>query len=163
MKAWINADNGSDERKQEIAAALEAAGWEVFVGKTHSNAHYEDYYNVTGEYQVYITVYNGFCAGTVREAYSDEIQNELKKKGVQLVIIWDSAEWLEKMKPYRYGDFRGYHAKKAWDDNFSVSDPSIEDVDAFLRENHAVYCVGPDVRSIMEQFEAGGYFKKVAL
>ncbi|WP_408072300.1 hypothetical protein [Butyrivibrio sp. JL13D10] len=158
MKAWINADGGSDELKLQIADLLKKRGWEVYVGKTYSNAHYEDYFNVTSDYQVYITIYNGFCAGTVREAYSSEIQKVLRDKGVTLVIIWDSSLWLEKMKPYRYGDFNGYHAKRSWDDNFSSEDPSIEDVGVFMKENEAVYCVGPTADLIMEQFDAGGYF-----
>lgn len=158
MKAWINADNSSDKKKLEIAAELEKLGWDVHIGLTGSNTHYEDYFNVTEDYDYYITVYNGFCAGTVREAYSDKIQSVLKKKGVQLIIVWETEFWTEKMKPYRYGDYRGYTARRAWDDNFSKSDPTIENVDAFLRENHAFYCTGPTTEYIVDQLAAGGYF-----
>ena len=160
MKAWINADGGSDKIKHEIAGALEEMGWEVHVGATFSNAHYDDYFNVTEDYQIYMTVYNGFCAGTIREAYSPEIQNVLKEKGVTLVVVFDTELWhqRERVAPYFRGDFRGFSVGRAWDDNFSVSDPSIEDVDRFLRENNAFYCAGPDVESIMEQFASGGYF-----
>ena len=158
MKAWINADNGSDDMKLAVADVLISRGWDVHIGETGSNVHYRDYYNVTEGFDVYITVYNGFCAGTVREAYSPEIQKELRKKGVRLVIVWDSREWLEGMRPYRYGNFRGYRARRAWDDNFSREDPSIPDVWGFLREHHAAYCVGPDAELIADQLEAGGYF-----
>ena len=158
MKAWINSDNGSDDMKLAVARALTSRGWEVHVGETGSNVHYQDYFLVTGDCDVYITLYNGFCAGTVREAYSEEIQQELRKKDVQLVIAWDSRQWLEGMGPYRYGNFRGYRARRAWDDNFSKDDPSIQDVWGFLRENRAVYCVGPDAELIADQLAAGGYF-----
>lgn len=156
MKAWINADNGGERKKLEIAAELEKLGFEVHVGETGSNVHYEDYFNVTEDYDYYITLYDGFCSGTVREAYSPGIQDELKKKGVTLVIIWDTLLWAEGMKPYRFGDFTGYTALRAWDDNFSKTDPTIEDVDAFMRAQHAFYCAAPTTEMIMEQFAAGG-------
>lgn len=158
MKAWINADNGSDDMKRALSKVLASRGWEVHIGETGSNVHYRDYFNVTKDFDVYITVYNGFCAGTVREAYGPEIQAELQRKGVRLVIAWDSREWLQKMRPYRYGNFRGYHARRAWDDNFSSNDPSIPDVWEFLREHQAAYCVGPDAELMADQIEAGGYF-----
>ncbi len=73
--------------------------------------------------------------------------------------MFDTELWLEGMKPYRFGDFSGYHARKAYDDNFSKNDSSIEDVRAFLMENNAIYCAGPDTETIIEQFDAGGYFE----
>lgn len=162
---WINADNGSGAKKNDLAKALKNAGWSVHIGATDSNAHYRDYWNVTKDYSVYITLYNGFCAGTIREAYSSKIQNELKRKGVQLVPIWDSAGWTDPkgMKPYRYGDFSKYSAKRAWDDNFSSGDPSIKNVGDFFKKNKATYCVAPTTSEIMKQFNAGGYAKMKGL
>ena len=159
-KIWINADNGSGSMKSAVASRLQNKGWSVHVGRTGSNVHYEDYYNVTSDYQVYATLYNGFCAGTVREAYSSRIQNVLKNKGVQLVIMWDTSDWTnpQGMKPYRYGDFTGYNAGRAWDDNFSSSDPSIKNVASWLKSNNAKYCAAPTADGIVEQFLAGGYF-----
>lgn len=158
-KVWINSDMGSDDMKNEVARLLRQNGWTVYVGATDSNAHYTDYFKVTSDYQAYITLYNGFCAGTVREAYSSSIQNTLKQKGVTLVIMWDTRDWTnpEGMAPYRYGDFTGYTAKKAWDDNFSVGDPRIDDVDAYLRSNNAKYCAYPSAEGLVAQFLAGGY------
>ena len=160
-KIWINSDNGSGNMKNAIANVLKQKGWEVHVGRTCSNCHYEDYFNVTSDYQVYATLYNGFCAGTVREAYSSSIQNTLKKKGVVLVIMWDTSGWTnpQGMQPYRYGDFSGYNAGRAWDDNFSSSDPSIKNVSQWLKNNNAIYCANPSAEGIVEQFLAGGYFK----
>jgi hypothetical protein len=159
-KVWINADNGSGAKKENLAKALKKAGWSVHIGATDSNAHYRDYWNVTKDYSVYITLYNGFCAGTIREAYSSKIQNALKKKGVQLCPIWDSALWTNPkgMKPYRYGDFSKYSAKRAWDDNFSSSNPAIKNVRDFFKKHKATYCVAPTTAEIMKQFNAGGYF-----
>ena len=159
MKVWINADIGCDIRKMEIAALLEKRGWDVYVGRTAENAHYSDYFNVTEDYQYYMTIYNGFCAGTVREACSSGIQAVLKEKGVTLAVTFDTAEWLEGMRPYRYGDFRGYRARRSWQDNFSKTDPLIPNVDAFFREHHTVYCAGPTADIIVDQFEAGGYLQ----
>lgn len=160
-KIWINSDNGSGGMKNSIATILRQKGWDVHVGGTCSNCHYSDYFNVTSDYQVYATLYNGFCAGTVREAYSDYIQNTLKKKGVVLVIMWDSSDWTSGMKPYRYGDFSGYNAGRAWDDNFSSSDPSINNVAGWLKSKGAIYCANPTAEGIVDQFLKGGYFKSV--
>ena len=160
-KAWINADNGSNAMKNALIKALRNDGWSVHDGGTWSNAHIQDVFKVTSAYSVYITLYNGFCAGTVREAYSNYVQNPLRKKGVQLVPIWDSHDWTNPkgMKPYRYGDFSKYSAKRAWDDNFSSSNPAIRNVGDFFKKNKATYCVGPTVADIMKQFRKGGYFK----
>lgn len=159
-KAWINADSGSDGMKNALAKALQKAGWKVHVGRTWSNAHYVDYWNVTKDYSTYLTIYNGFCAGTIREAYSSTIQNVLKKKGVQLVVIFDTATWnnARGMKPYKYGDFTGANIGKAWDDNFSSGNPGINDVASFFKKNKAKYCASPTASGIMKQYNAGGYF-----
>jgi len=160
-KVWINSDNGSNSMKNALIDALKNDGWTVHDGGTWSNAHIQDVFNLDSSYSVYITLYNGFCAGTIREAYSSYVQNPLKEKGVQLVPIWDSSDWTNPngMKPYRYGDFSGYNAGRAWDDNFSSSDPSISNVGDFMKQNKATYCVSPTCSEIMQQFRAGGYFK----
>ena len=62
------------------------------------------------------------------------------------------------MKPYRYGDFTGYSASRAWDDNFSASNPAIHNVSDFFKSNNAKYCASPTASGIMAQFRAGGYF-----
>ena len=159
-KIWINSDNGSCSFKNSVADILRSKGWEVHNGGCCSNCHYSDYFNVSSDYQVYATLYNGFCAGTIREAYSDKIQNVLKNKGVVLVVMWDTSDWTnpQGMKPYRYGDFTGYNAGRAWDDNFSSSDPSINNVAGWLKSKNAKYCASPTADGIVEQFLAGGYF-----
>ena len=159
-KVWINADNGSNGMKNALAKLLKKNGWTVHTGATYSNAHYTDYFKVPKNY-TYITVYNGFCAGTIREAYSSTIQNTLKKKNVQLVVVFDTAGWTNPrgMKPYRYGDFSHYSVHRAWDDNFSSGDPSIKNVGNYFKKHKAVYCANPTASGVMKQFNAGGYFK----
>ena len=164
-KIWINADNGSGDIKGQIINKLKNAGWSVHYGGTCSNCHYSGYNDVTSDYQVYATIYNGFCAGTIREAYSSSIQNKLKNKGVVLVVMFDTRNWTnpQGMYPYRNGDFTGYNAGRAWDDNFSSSDPSINNVQDFLKKNGAKYCAGPSADEIVNQFLAGGYLKMKGL
>ena len=159
-KVWINADSGSNDMKNEVANLLRKLGWEVYVDGTGPGYHYPGYFDVTKDYQVYITLYNGFCAGTIREAYSSSIQNTLKAKGVQLVVMWDTRTWTnpQGMAPYRYGDFTGYDAKRAWDDDFSKDDPSIKNVGQWLKVNDAKYCANPTAEGLLAQFSAGGYF-----
>ena len=156
-KVWIDADGGSDAIKWKIANALKELGWDVYVGDTYANAHWEDYLNAKPGY-VLINIYNGFCAGTMRELVSDSIQSLLKTKHVVCVPVWDTSGWTEGMAPYRYGDFSGYSAKRAWDDDFSPLDPSIEDVDDFFRFYGVTYCAGPTVEMIIDQFVKGGYY-----
>ena len=161
-KVFIDADGGSNAKKWELANALEAAGWEVIVGDTYSNAHYEDYYNVPNDF-VLINIYNGFCAGTIRELASARIQNLLNSKNVVCVPVFDTVEWTNPngMAPYRYGNFSGYSAGRSMDDYFSITDPSIEDVDQFLYSNNIKYCASPTTEGIMSQFIQGGYFASV--
>ena len=55
-------------------------------------------------------------------------------------------------------DNRDY-LRRAWDDNFSSSDPSINNVSSWLKSNNAIYCANPTAEGIVNQFLAGGYFK----
>ena len=160
-KAYVDADSGSGSFKSSFISELKKNGWTVKDGGTGPGTHYNDYFNVTSDYSVLVNIYNGFCAGTIREAYSSTIQNKLKNKGVQLVIVFDTAGWTNPngMKPYRYGDFSGYSASRAWDDNFSSSNPGISNVGDYFKKNNAVYCAYPSVSGAIEQFNAGGYFK----
>ena len=159
-KVWINSDSGSDDMKNAVANLLRKLGWTVYVDGTGPGYHYSGYFDVTSDYQVYITLYNGFCAGTVREAYSSSIQNTLNKKGVKLVIMWDTRDWTnpQGMAPYRYGNFTGYTAHRAWDDDFSKDDPTIYNVGGWLKEQKSLYCAYPSVEGLVAQFVAGGYF-----
>lgn len=160
-KVWIDADGGSNAIKLALAKALRKLGWEVHIGNTYANAHYEDYYNCHPGY-VLINIYNGFCAGTIRELASGSVQGLLKTKNVVCVPIFHTAGWTGGMKPYRYGDFSGYSAKKAWDDDFSTIDPKIDNVEKFLKVNNIKYCASPTCDLIVKQFLKGGYFASVS-
>lgn len=160
-KVWIDADSGSCGTRNALANALRRKGWTVHVGGCGPNYHYSDYFRVSSDYQCLINIYNGFCAGTIREAYSSYIQNTLKRKGVVLIPCFITSSWTNPrgMKPYRYGDFSGYRASRAWDDNFSSSDPSISNVGNFFKKNNAKYLCYPNVDGLVTQFLAGGYFE----
>lgn len=158
-KVWIDADGGSNSMKNSVADLLRAKGWTVHVGGTGPSYHYSDYFNVTSDYAVLITMYNGFDPATIREAYSSRIQKELKRKGVELVIMFDTQTWTGGMKPYRYGDFSGYYSKKAWDDNYSTGDVSISNVATYFKNNNAKYCAYNTADGLVNQFLYGGYFK----
>ena len=160
-KAWVDADSGSCDFKSSFISELKKNGWTVKDGGCGPNTHYLDYSNVSSDYSILVNIYNGFCAGTIQEAYSSSIQNKLKNKGVQLVIVFDTRNWTDPhgMKPYRNGNFDGYTAHRAWDDNFSSGDPTIRNVGQWFKDKGAVYCAGPSVSDAMKQFNAGGYFK----
>ena len=160
-KVWIDADGGSNAIKLQLAKALKKLGWKVHIGDTYANAHYEDYYNVPPGY-VLITIYNGFCAGTTRELASSSVQNLLKTKNVVCVPIWHTAGWNGGMNSYKYGNFNGYYAPKAWDDNFSTKNPAISNVGKFLKTNNIKYCASPTCNLIVKQFVQGGYFASVS-
>ena len=146
--------------KNAVANLLKKLGWAVHVGGTGPSYHYTDYFNELNSNDVYIVMCNGFCAGSVREAYSDYIQGVLKKRGVQLVMMWDTRDWTnpQGMAPYRYGNFTGYTAHQAWDDDFSKDDPTINDVGSWLKSKNSFYCAYPSAEGLVEQFVAGGYF-----
>ena len=158
-KVWVDADSGSGDFKSSFISKLKSKGWTTRDGGTGPGTHYANYGNVTKDYAVLVNIYNGFCAGTIGEAYGSSIQNKLKNKGVQLVVVFDTRTWTGNMKPYRYGDFTGYTAKRAWDDNFSSGDPTIRNVGQWFKNKNAKYCAYPTVDGAIEQFLAGGYFK----
>ena len=136
-KIWINADSGSDTRKNQVANILKNKGYSVHVSGTGPGYHYSDYTNVPANY-VYITMYNGFCAGTIQEQYSSSILNKLKNKNVTMVVMIDTYYWTEKMKPYRYGDFTGKKTKRAWDDNTVNNNPSHQRLTVIHADNDAL-------------------------
>lgn len=159
---FIDADGGSNDKKWDLARALTAAGWNVKVGETDSNSHYKDYFNTPSNY-VLINIYNGFCAGTIRELASNYIQNVLRSRNVVCVPVWDTVDWInyDGMGPYRYGNFNGYSAEKAWDDNFSITDPYISNVGQYLSSNHIIHCSYPSTEGLVYQFLHGGYTQTI--
>ena len=74
--------------------------------------------------------------------------------------MWYTRDWTnpQGMAPYRYGNFTGYTAHRAWDDDFSKDDPTIYNVGGWLKEQKSLYCAYPSVEGLVAQFVAGGYF-----
>ena len=158
-KIWIGADGGSGDIKNDIISKLKQNGWECHDSGTGPNVHYEDYWNVTSDYQVLAIVDNGFDPATVMEAYEGSVKSELERKGVTCMFFFDTRSWTnpDGMGPYRYGDFTGYHSHRAWDDNYSNFSGSLN-VKEYFQNNNIKYCASPDAEGIVAQFLAGGYF-----
>jgi len=158
-KIWIGADGGSGGFTQEIISYLNKAGWSCHYSGEGANVHYEDYFNVTSDYQVLAIVDNGFDPATVMEPYEGSIKNELANKGVVCMFFFDTRDWTnpDGMKPYRYGNFKGYYAHRAWDDNYSNFSGSLN-VDQYFRNNKIKYCANPSAKGMVDQFVAGGYY-----
>ena len=159
-KIWIGADGGSGGFCQDIIKELNKNGWSCHYSGEGANVHYDDYFNVTKDYQIIGVVDNGFDPATVMEPYSGSIKSMLAKKGVICMFFFDSRNWTnpQGMKPYRYGDFKGYNARKAWDDNYSNFSGSLN-VDNYFRNNNIKYCANPSAKGMVEQFLAGGYYE----
>lgn len=161
-KILISADSGSgaDEYKAGIIKLLERDGWKVKDVGTWSDAHSVSYRSVTSDYAVNFVIYNGLCAGTIREAYGSSIQSIHKNAGCQLISVWDSSDWTSKnMKQMREGNLLHVPLKRAHDDNFSASDPYIPDIRQFFEDHNAVWICNPTSEGAYEEFKAGGYLK----
>ena len=158
-KIWIGADGGSGSFTKEIISYLNKAGWSCHYSGEGANVHYEDYFNVTKDYQVLAIVDNGFDPATVMEPYEGSIKSELANKGVICMFFFDTRDWTnpDGMKPYRYGNFKGYYAHRAWDDNYSNFSGSLN-VDDYFRKNKIKYCANPSAKGMVDQFVAGGYY-----
>lgn len=162
-KIMVSADDGSDSFKQGIIKLLKKDDWSVHDIGTWSDAHSDSYRRIDSSYAVNLVIYNGFCAGTVRENYDGWLKGHHEKMGVVLVNMWDTRYWTEGMRPYRYGDFKGYSASRAWDDNFSASNPAISNVLDYMIKYNVRYCCGPTPAEAYKQFQAGGYLKMKGL
>ena len=159
-KIMVSADGGSDGFRQKIIDLLHKDGWTVKNLGTGPGTHSASYNQIDKSYAANLTIFNGFCAGTVRECYDGWLKGHHEKKGVQLVYMWDTSGWTEGMKPYRYGDFSGYSASRAWDDNFSSNNPAIKNVMDYMKKYKVCYCCGPTPSQAYSQFKAGGYLKQ---
>ena len=157
----VCADGGSGPFKGKIVSMLKKDGWSVTDLGTGPAYHSIAYQKVDSSYAVNLVICNGFCAGSMRECYTGWLKGSHEKKGVTLVYMFDTSSWTNPkgMKPYRYGDFSGYSAKRAWDDNFSSGDPAIKNVQDYLKKYNVKYCCGPTPSEAYQQFKAGGYFK----
>ena len=158
-KIWIGADGGSGSFTQEICKLLEKAGWYVHYSGEGANVHYNDYFNVTKDYQILAIVDNGVCCTTIKEAYeSSDCAPELKRKGVIPMFMFDSRTWHDpKVRgPNRYGNFKGTVVHTAYDDPSGYC--QVMKVDEFFRKHKAVYCASPTAKGMVDMFLKGGYY-----
>lgn len=157
-KIWIGADGGSGGFAREIVSLLQKNGWHVHYSGEGAAVHNNDYNNVTSDYQILAIVDNGFCCTTVKEAYEGYCAPTLKRKNVTVMFMFDTRNWTNPagMKPYRYGDFKGYTAHTAWDDSSGYC--TSMNVDSFFRKHKAVYCASPTAKGMVDMFLKGGYY-----
>ena len=158
-KIWIGADGGSGGFTREIIKYLEKAGWHCHYSGEGANVHYNDYSNVTSDYQILAIVDNGVCCTTIKEAYeSSDCASKLKRKGVIPMFMFDSRTWTDpKVRgPNRYGNFKGTVVHTAWDDPSGYC--QVMHVDEFFRKHKAVYCASPSAKGMVDMFLKGGYY-----
>ena len=160
-KIMICADRGDNGFKDGIKKLLKADGWSITDLGIGPDKHSISYDKINSSYAVNLVIANGFCAGSVRECITGWLKGHHEKMGVAFVQMWDTHTWTDPhgMKPYRYGDFTGYSASRAWDDNFSTSDPAIKNVMEYFKKYNVLYCCGPTPAEAYEQFKGGGYLK----
>ena len=164
-KIMICADGGDTGFKDEIKKLLKNDGWSVTDLGIGPDKHSKSYNQINSSYAVNLVIANGFFFFFVRECITGWLKGHHEKMGVAFVQMWDTHNWTNPngMKPYRYGDFTGYSAGRAWDDNFSSSDPSIKDVMKYFKDNKVLYCCGPTSQEAYEQFKMGGYLRMKGL
>lgn len=160
-KIMVCADGGDRGFKNAMVKLLKKDGWQVTDLGIGPGKHSKSYNIIDKSYAVNLVIANGFCAGSVRECITGWLKGHHEKLGVAYVQMWDTGGWTNPrgMKPYRYGDFRGYSAKRAWDDNFSRGNPAIKNVMDYFKKYKVKYCCGPTAAQAYKQFKAGGYLK----
>lgn len=160
-KIWIGADGGSGGFCQEIVKLLKKNGWSVHYSGEGSMVHYNDFWNVSKDYQVLAIVDNGFDPVCIKEVYDNgSVKTRLKNNNIVYCFIFDTRSWTDPNgnKPYRYGNFKGAKFGKAWDDNYSSWNGSL-DADGYFRQHDVKYCASPTAQGVVDQFLAGGYYK----
>ena len=158
----VCADGGSSGFRSSIIKLLKKDGWNVTDLGTGPGTHSTSYNRLSSKYAVNLTIYNGADPATIAEPVTGWLKGKHEKYGVQLVQMFDTSSWTNPngMKPYRYGDFSGYHCKKAWDDNYSHGKVDINNLGAWYKQHlkQVIHCCGPSPSEAYQQFKAGGYF-----
>lgn len=166
-KILLSADGGSASFKNSIEKLLKNDGWKVTDLGVGPGTHSTAYNKLSKNYAVNLTIYNGADPATIAEPVTGWLKGKHEKYGVQLVQLFDSSSWTNPkgMKPYRYGDFNGYHCKKAWDDNYSSGKVDIKNLGAWYKKyrKKVLHCAGPSAKEAYAQFKVGGYLKSKGL
>ena len=161
----VSADGGSSSFKNTMVNLLKKDGWSVNDLGVGPGTHSRSYNILDKKYAVNLTIYNGADPATIAEPVTGWLKGKHEKYGVTLVQMFDTSSWTNPkgMKPYRYGNFNGYHCKKAWDDNYSSGKVDIANLGAWYKKyiNKVKHVCGPTPQYAFNQFNAGGYFKYV--
>ena len=170
-KILVSADKGSCPFKAKIVSMLKKDGWSVTeIKECYGDAHSKSYRMLDSSYAVNLTIYNGMCAGTIKEVYDGWLKDKHPKLGVALVNMWDTHSWTSKKGKnnpkgdwyHRNGDMSDYYLATAHDWNRGTN-PVIKSVSAYFKKYKVLYCCGPTAAQAYAQFKAGGYAKMKGL
>ena len=166
-KIMVSVDGGSAGFKNSIVNLLKKDGWSVTDLGVGPGTHSRSYEKLSSSYAVNLTIYNGADPATIAEPVTGWLKGKHEKYNVQLVQMFDTKDWTNPkgMKPYRYGNFDGYHCKKAWDDNYSTGKVDISNLGSWYKKYYpkVIHVCGPSASEAFEQFKAGGYLKQKGL
>lgn len=154
----IDADGGFTKAfLNDVASKLRKAGWNVLVRGIGPGQHSINYKKAKN--CVYMPIYNGLCAGTIKEMAASYYGGVLKKNKAVLAPSWYTEEWVsEKMSKFRNDITKFGYLKRAWDDNFSPRGfKGLNDPAGFMTKNNIKYTVGDTTYKIVEQFLYGGW------
>lgn len=167
----VSADKGGrSDFKSEIVKLLKKDGWSVTDLGIGSDQHSRSYEILSSKYSVNLVIYNGMCAGTIKECYDGWLKGKHERYGVALVNMWDTSSWTARKGQnnpkgdwyHRHGDMSDYYLATAHDWG-NGGNPNIKDVAAYFKKYKVLYCCGPTPAQAYNQFKAGGYAKMKGL
>lgn len=158
-KVIIDTDGGFTKAfLKDLAGKLRKAGWQVVVKGIGPDQHSKNY--KLAKNCVYMPIYNGMCAGTIKEMAYSYYGGVIKANHAVLAPAWFTEDWTnpDGMLPYRYDISKIKFLKPAWDDNFSPAGFKGLSYPAKYMTSHGIkYIVGDTTYMIAEQFLYGGW------
>ena len=153
----IDADGGETVGfLNKIAEHIRKAGWKVDVDTNIGpGAHSRNYKKVKNG--CYMNVYNGLCVDTIHEMALGYYGGTIKKNGSVHCPAWDTSDWNQRNKPYKYSIEKLRNLKKAHDWNRGSSVGSMANPHKYMTDNGIKYCLAPTAYGIAQQFLAGGW------
>ena len=170
-KIIVSADRGGNPNfKDGIVKLLKKDGWSVKDLGIGPGTHSKSYDILSSKYAVNLTIYNGMCAGTIKETYDGWLKGKHEKYGVAHVEMWDTSHWTSKKGKHnkkgdwyhRNGDMSDYYLATAHDWK-NGGNPTIKSVSAYFKKYKVLYCCGTTPANAYKQFKAGGYAKMKGL
>lgn len=155
---YIDADGGFTRSfLNNIAKKLRMAGWKVTVYGIGPGQHSINYKKV--RHGVYMPIYNGLCAGTIKEMATGYYGGLIKARHSVLAPSWFTGDWTsDRMKQFRTDITKIKYLKRAWDDNFSPKKfKGISYPAKFMTKHKIKYTVADTTYKIVEQFIYGGW------